>query len=474
MQSEPTASTSKKLGGYQFYEQVLGSPKYIVAPMVDQSELAWRRLSRRYGAQVIYTPMINAKIFVDKSNKTYQNAMFDLVAGEEGAPATDRPLIVQFCANDPRQLLASARIVEAHCDAVDLNLGCPQDIAKRGRYGSFLQDDWDLIFELINVLHVNLSVPVTAKFRVFPTVEKTVEYAKMLERAGAQILTCHGRLREQRGQNTGLADWDKIRAVKEAVSVPVFANGNILYQADIAACLKATGADAVMSAEGQLYNPALFAGLAPHAPVPLSLPTPTSTPNPNPSSDAAYDSDAVILTRHPRHADLALEYLSIVRSLKTVTSVSGVKGHLFKIMRPGLGREQDLRETLGRVRISPKQMDACIGAYEDVCRDMKARMERDERAATGTPLRDLCGVEPVTGIRTMPHWLAQPYFRPSMEQKKAYALAQAAAAPPDTDAPLKTKRPLDSEEAPDAADDAKRARLAPEFPTPDAQAALAV
>lgn len=60
----------------------------------------------------------------------------------------------------------------------------------------------ELTFALVNTLHNNLSIPVTAKFRVFPTVERTVEYAKMLERAGAQILTCHGRVREQRGQNT--------------------------------------------------------------------------------------------------------------------------------------------------------------------------------------------------------------------------------------------------------------------------------
>ena len=156
-------------------------------------------------------------MFAEGVRKPYREQNFNISKGEEGGPS-DRPLVVQFCANDPKYLLQAAKIVEPHCDAVDINLGCPQDIARRGHYGSFLQDDWDLIYNLsmsvpslclehfsialVNTLHQNLSVPVTAKFRVFSTVEKTVEYAKMLERVGAQILTCHGRTREQRGQNS--------------------------------------------------------------------------------------------------------------------------------------------------------------------------------------------------------------------------------------------------------------------------------
>ena len=153
----------------------------------------------------------------------------------------------------------------------------------------------------------------------------------------------------------GLADWDKIRAVKQAVSIPVFANGNILYQSDINACLKATGADGVMSAEGQLYNPALFAGIE------------------RPYNSTTYNSE--ILERHPRHADLALEYLSIVSDLKSATSVSAIKGHLFKIMRPGLIRELDLREKLGRVKINQRKLKEQLSAYTLICEEMKMRME---------------------------------------------------------------------------------------------------
>jgi len=101
--------------------------------------------------------------------KRIEISVFACHQGEEGDDQ-DRPLVVQFCANDPEQLLTSAKVVEPFCDAVDINLGCPQDMAKKGKYGAYLQDDWDLIFSLINTLHINLSIPVTAKFRVFPTV----------------------------------------------------------------------------------------------------------------------------------------------------------------------------------------------------------------------------------------------------------------------------------------------------------------
>jgi tRNA-dihydrouridine synthase 1 len=158
--------------------------------------------------------------------------------------------------------------IEAPCRWTDPFSGCPQGIARKGNYGAYLQDDWDTIKALsklplarwtspptpysqqsVSTLHQNLSIPVTAKFRIFPSLTKTIAYAKMMEEAGAQILTCHGRTREMKGQATGLADWEVIREVKKAVSVPVFANGNILYEEDVERCLALTGCDGIMTAE---------------------------------------------------------------------------------------------------------------------------------------------------------------------------------------------------------------------------------
>ena len=150
----------------------------------------------------------------------------------------------------------------------------------------------------------------------------------------------------------GLADWDKIRAVKEAVSVPVFANGNILYHSDIERCLHATGADAVMSAEGQLYNPTLFA--------------PAQSSSSSVSSPLAYDTGL-----HLPHADLALEYLEIVKQLKTRTSMSAVKGHMFKMLRPALSKETDLRDKMGRVKNTEQAVDEFI----ELAQAMKQRMD---------------------------------------------------------------------------------------------------
>lgn len=266
-----------KLTGRAFYESI-GSPKMIVAPMVDRSEYAWRLLTRSYlspsrNAQTLaYSPMLHARLFSEQAN--FRDAHFNptkasLVSTEkmdqpafmDGHPEKDRPLFVQFCANKPDELLEAARYVAPYCDAVDLNLGCPQGIARAGHYGAFLQEDWDTIHAMIRKLRDELSIPVTAKMRVLDTKEKTLEYAQMILDAGASILTVHGRRREQKGHNMGVADWAMIRHLRENLpkETVLFANGNILNAGDLESCLEATGVDGIMSAEGNLSDPTIFA-----------------------------------------------------------------------------------------------------------------------------------------------------------------------------------------------------------------------
>ncbi|KAB2626498.1 tRNA-dihydrouridine(16/17) synthase [NAD(P)(+)]-like [Pyrus ussuriensis x Pyrus communis] len=192
----------------------LGRPKLIVAPMVDNSELLFRMICHKYGADSAYTPMLHSRIFIE--SEKYREQEFTTCK-------EDRSLFVQFCANDPEVLLEAVKKVETHCDYVNINLG-------RGNYEAFLMDNLPLIKSLVE----NLD---------------TIKYARMLEDAGCSLLAVHGQTRDKKDQKKVWANLDTIRAVKNALIIHVLANGNIKHMDDVCDCLEATSADEVLSAD---------------------------------------------------------------------------------------------------------------------------------------------------------------------------------------------------------------------------------
>lgn len=154
VQLAPSISTSN--AGQLFWRDILKSSKYILAPMVDQSELPFRLMVRRYGVECTYSPMFNANLFV--KNLKYRRDCLHVL------PELDHPMIIQvclclifsytnfftfkFCANSPEIFVEAAKIAAPFAEAIDLNLGCPQIIAKRGHYGAYLQDEWELIHKM--------------------------------------------------------------------------------------------------------------------------------------------------------------------------------------------------------------------------------------------------------------------------------------------------------------------------------------
>lgn len=238
--------------------QELQSTALVVAPMVDASDLPYRLLTRRYNTNLCFTPMIHAKMFTEKAK--YRQKFWKEV---EGMPPEDRPLIAQFCGHDKDILLKAMKVVENHVDGVDVNCGCPQGIAKRGRYGAYLMEEegGDLIVDIVKHLTANLNVPVSVKLRVLPSgIEDSLKLYERLVDAGAAMLTIHGRNRHNKGQEISDANWDHIKMVVDKVGhrVPVISNGSISNMDDVRRCLEYTGADGVMSSEGVLEYPPLF------------------------------------------------------------------------------------------------------------------------------------------------------------------------------------------------------------------------
>lgn len=241
---------------WRWFRETMGSPRYWAAPMVGASELAFRMMVRDLGADVCSTPMIDAAGYA--YNESYRKQFhFD---------EADRPLIVQICGNNPTHLVAAGLALQDHCDAIEVNMGCPQYCARSHGYGAFLMEKHDLVRDIFCSLSTSLRVPVLCKTRIFKSWEQTRALCLLVQDSGVSCLTIHGRTRQEKRAATKPADWDVIKRIKELVRIPVVSNGNVLHHEDLGRCLEYTGCDGVMSACGLLADPSLFVAAAPRAP----------------------------------------------------------------------------------------------------------------------------------------------------------------------------------------------------------------
>jgi tRNA-dihydrouridine synthase B len=235
--------TPLKLGAIELHSRVFQSP------LSGVTDLVFRRLVRRYAPDsMMYTEMVQA------ASLQHLKAVPRIMEIDPD----ERPISIQLFDCRPDFMGAAAKLAVAQgAQSIDINMGCPVNKITKNGGGSSLLRDLDTAVKLLRATIEAVDVPVTVKTRIGWDEDEIniLDFARRMEDAGAQMLTVHARTRAQ-GYN-GTAKWDWIRRVKEVLSIPVIANGDIFSVGSAIACLEQTGADGVMCSRGTLGYPFL-------------------------------------------------------------------------------------------------------------------------------------------------------------------------------------------------------------------------
>lgn len=222
--------------------------RIYLAPMAGVTDLPFRLICKSYGAEGLTTEMVSAKGLYYKDKKTNDLMRLDV---------REKPASIQIFGSEPDIFREIAPQVEAAgAAAIDINMGCPMPKIVNNSDGSALMKNPELAGKVVRATVDAVKIPVTVKIRKGWDTDTAAEFAKVLEANGASAIAVHGRTREE--FYSGSADWNTIRAVKDAVKIPIIGNGDIFSGEDAARMLEFTGCDGVMVGRGAQGNPFIF------------------------------------------------------------------------------------------------------------------------------------------------------------------------------------------------------------------------
>lgn len=240
-----------------------------LGPMAGVTDLPFRILCKEQGCGLLYTEMVSAKAILYKNKNT--NALLEIKQEEH-------PIAVQLFGSDPDIMgEIGAKVAEGPCDIIDINMGCPVPKVVNNGEGSALMKNPGLVEKILTSMVKKIKKPVTIKIRKGFNEENVnaVEIAKIAEACGVLAVAVHGRTREQ--YYSGKADWNIIRQVKEAVSIPVIGNGDIFTPEDGKRMMEETGCDGIMVARGAQGNPWIFSRILHYLKTGEILPPPSKS-----------------------------------------------------------------------------------------------------------------------------------------------------------------------------------------------------